>query len=538
MVGIPPARDTDAEDVAWALQTAEAQWKRNEHTDALVWLRRAIQGAADANDDARSLELARCASAIVESLRGPGSGLLVGRDSIISLDEADIEVFSSEPPPPIQTPPIGGAGYLAREALSEPTIPRAKAVDPSVPLPRAGPILSTGVPGLSSPKPPAGPAGVPRPAPRLPNSMPTRPALRAVRVRTETPIEFRAVYGTERSPGDAPLRTKRPTDEGDDSRPTPLPSDSAPTLPPPRPKGSPAAPLPARRAPPSPPVPPAPLVPAAPLPIVYAEPHPADGEGETRASKWVAEIPSAKTLVLEDVEAFADLPEDSREPFARAAILVALTSGEEVMSFALAYIVEGEVEVDAADVDVRAAKLSAGHVLRARGTPDRTIPLRLVCASPRALVAVWNDRAVSEAFRTCPWVEDDLRAAADPVLARAGVTLGPLGSHLDSDLRGLVTARLALRSLLEGEVLVEEGAPVPGIVVVAVGSIDLVDKGGGIRSTKPGDILFAAQLLGGGITPQKARGGPGGSLVLFGDRRIAQELLVTFPPLLEILGGM
>ena len=34
MAGIPPVVDTDAEDVAWALQTAEATWSRGEYADA------------------------------------------------------------------------------------------------------------------------------------------------------------------------------------------------------------------------------------------------------------------------------------------------------------------------------------------------------------------------------------------------------------------------------------------------------------------------------------------------------------------------
>lgn len=58
MVAIPPAKDTDAEDVAWGLQTAEALWKRGERIDAIVWLRRAAQAAGEAADDDRALELA------------------------------------------------------------------------------------------------------------------------------------------------------------------------------------------------------------------------------------------------------------------------------------------------------------------------------------------------------------------------------------------------------------------------------------------------------------------------------------------------
>ena len=57
MDGIPPARDTDAEDVVWALQTAEALWKRNERGDAIVWLRRAAQAAGEAETAAGRLEV-------------------------------------------------------------------------------------------------------------------------------------------------------------------------------------------------------------------------------------------------------------------------------------------------------------------------------------------------------------------------------------------------------------------------------------------------------------------------------------------------
>ena len=59
MVPIPPAVDTDVEDVVWALQTAASLWKRNERVDAIVWLRRAAQAAGEAEHDDRALVLAR-----------------------------------------------------------------------------------------------------------------------------------------------------------------------------------------------------------------------------------------------------------------------------------------------------------------------------------------------------------------------------------------------------------------------------------------------------------------------------------------------
>src|SRR5580658_4134411 len=68
MIGIPLTLETDAEDVAWALQTAEALWKRNERVDAIVWLRRAAQAAGEAEDDDRALVLAREAAELAEWL--------------------------------------------------------------------------------------------------------------------------------------------------------------------------------------------------------------------------------------------------------------------------------------------------------------------------------------------------------------------------------------------------------------------------------------------------------------------------------------
>lgn len=252
-----------------------------------------------------------------------------------------------------------------------------------------------------------------------------------------------------------------------------------------------------------------------------------------------ASSPAVVSLDLSDVEAFADLPEDARDTFAAAATITKLTSGEEVADFALAYVISGDVDVSATIVDATASQLGAGGVLRAHGTPEESVPLRLVCTSQEARVATWSADAVEAAFKSCPWVEDDLRAASDQVQTLAGVTMGPLGDRLDVSLRQQVTSRLKVRSLLEGETIVEAGSAVPGIVVVGVGKLELVDKAGKVvREVRSGDFLFPEQVLGAGPAPHTARAGKGGSLVMVGDRRVAQELMVTCPPLLEILAGM
>ncbi len=68
MLEIPEAKNTDAEDVVWGLQTADTLWKRGGRIAALVWLRRAAQAAGDANDDDRALELARFAAELTEEM--------------------------------------------------------------------------------------------------------------------------------------------------------------------------------------------------------------------------------------------------------------------------------------------------------------------------------------------------------------------------------------------------------------------------------------------------------------------------------------
>jgi hypothetical protein len=258
----------------------------------------------------------------------------------------------------------------------------------------------------------------------------------------------------------------------------------------------------------------------------------------------VAAIPSAAPtrprlgatlLDLDSVEALGDLPDDAREAFGQAATIHGITIEEEVSHFALALVIEGDIDVSATIVDAPALRLSKNAVLRSRGTMVPGVALRLVCNSQKAKIATWDDAAVADAFRTCPWVEDDLRAVADRVQAKAGVTMGPLGERFDMSLREHLTSKLTLRNLAPGEVLLEEGKPV-GILIVGIGDITMTKKSGERTGTaRPGDFVFPSQTLAHGKAPETATAGAGGAVVLVGDRATAQDLLMTFPPLLEVL---
>ncbi len=249
--------------------------------------------------------------------------------------------------------------------------------------------------------------------------------------------------------------------------------------------------------------------------------------------------PPSRGLDLSGVEALADLPDDARDAFAQAATVHDLGREEEVSGFALALVIEGSVDLSATIVDASAQRLEAGAILRSRGTIGHAASLRLVTASERSKVAVWDEDAVTDAFRTCPWVEDELRAAGDRYQALVGATMGLLGERLDPSLRTSVTDRLRLLVLHEHEVFAEQGQPIPGLLVVGAGELELLGADGAPNGTtlRVGEFLFPNEVLRAAPAPETVRASEGGALILLADRAMAQELLVTCPPLLEIFAG-
>ncbi len=248
----------------------------------------------------------------------------------------------------------------------------------------------------------------------------------------------------------------------------------------------------------------------------------------------------ANDLDLSGVEALSDLPDDARLAFGRAATIQTLAREDEVSGFALALVLEGTVDLSATIVDAAAHRLEAGAVLRARGTVASVAAMRLVGASERARVATWDDRAVAEAFRTCPWVEDELRVAGDRLQALVGITMGPLGERLDPALRADVASRLRLQTLAEHEIFAARGTPIPGLLVVGAGELELLGDDGAPNGTviRVGEFLFPSEALRASPAPSTVRAAKGGALILLAERGVAQELIVTCPPLLEIFAGI
>jgi hypothetical protein len=206
-----------------------------------------------------------------------------------------------------------------------------------------------------------------------------------------------------------------------------------------------------------------------------------------------------------------------------------------VGSFALALVLRGTVDVCATVVDSPATRIEQGAILRAKGSLDAAIPLRLVCATDEAEVATWDEVAVEQALKACPWVEEELQRTADRAMALAGATMGPLGDRLDDTVRRAIAPSFELQTLHPGDVLVSVGDPVPGIVVIGAGSLLVEGEGESRGALTSGDFLYSSEVLGRAPSPLGAKAGPTGALLLVAPRKNVQELVLSYPPLLEIL---
>lgn len=138
---VPETKPEDAEDVSWALSTAEAMWARGDHVDAIKWIRKAAEAASDVEDDMRALELAKAASdlaaAVAVSSQAAPSTIAPQEDKVVASHG-----------PPSAPPP----GRVVGKAMQGPRGARQPAP------PASGP------PKIAA-KPPAVPASPPPPLP-------------------------------------------------------------------------------------------------------------------------------------------------------------------------------------------------------------------------------------------------------------------------------------------------------------------------------------------------------------------------------------
>jgi hypothetical protein len=186
--------------------------------------------------------------------------------------------------------------------------------------------------------------------------------------------------------------------------------------------------------------------------------------------------------------------------------------------------------------DVVSARAKRGELIFSQGHLDAGVELRVVAGAAGARVASWKFTDFEQAIQECPWVGDELKSVADRFQALAGVAMGAMGEQLDEGLRSLIVARCEIRRLLPDESIAQAGKPVPGMVVLGAGKLELTAPADEsvVGALGPGDFLFASEILQAAPAPANARAGKGGALVLFAERKVAHELMVSVPPLLGI----
>lgn len=248
--------------------------------------------------------------------------------------------------------------------------------------------------------------------------------------------------------------------------------------------------------------------------------------------------PIVDDVSLEDARGFEDLPAEVQLALAASARVERLDAGEEVSFFGAAIVTSGRVDILPAFSEEAGAVADEGDVIFTHGNLETSIDLRVVAKLDDTRVAVWDPETLRNAIAECPWVADELKLIADRYLALCGATLGPLGERLDDSLRATVFQRLEVRVYNEGDVLVEVGKAVPGLLIIGGGRV-LVNNAQGQQTGElnMGDFVFANGLLGGAKAPGTAVAAKGGALVLTAPRQVAHELMMSVPPLVEVLAG-
>jgi Cyclic nucleotide-binding domain len=650
---LPRALDDDDDDVGWALQTAGVQWERGGTDDAIVWLKRAAESAAEAGKFVRSAEIQRRANEIDRWLKQSVTFPIQsddddGVDALLAADPPDIEagtlseasaslvdaleaearddggVFADEGAPvrdlgdvedvedieavdldefeeerkldgyreelldettharsevarailiapepvgleptlpPASTRPLGGrpsserpsdrvrtqapssrsgkapertvvsapppkpARVSSRPASSPAReVRRSRQATPQVPPPAEYNLPPPPIPRLPLPQPKPSTRALPEvseprsPFPSEPVTLPAseRPVLPAIsegpRERVESLPEV-SVTEIELPEREAPTSTY--TFGAPDEATTAATSKIRSTL---EPRAASVPPRGARRE----------------RPVSSAAPAELDAAVDA-LSETPPPPPALDVALLAACRGLEDLPAETQAELALRARLETLAPDQEVSDFGLALVTQGHVVVMPTIAEGACGYAGRGEPVFSRGTLSEGVPLRAVALAEGAEVAVWRPEDFERVLETCPWVADELRAVADRFQALAGAAMGPLGDRLDDNMRSMLTDRCEVRVLLAGEVLIEEGKTPGGLFIVGGGRLEMVSGGAVVQELGPGDLPFASSVLTHGKATATVRAAAAGALILHADRMATHELIVSVPPLLELL---
>jgi hypothetical protein len=584
------ALEDDVDDVAWALRTAGVQWNMGARNDAIEWLLRAVDTAIDAGHIERAREIQRTANDLSEALRsGFGVPPVARSPSGRPLSSSALRRASSLPPLPLPPPPgyqetepatldvdldeleveeesvealsadsievlepeildeITAEDELTEsdiEALSEASLEvdhaSIRVEEPPAFTPSEPPTAQTeSLPGLNVQL--MEPAEV-EDAPTLPPAPAVFPSLAASLASVGAAIS--GAPASQRSVTDPSSGRQIAISTVPDSRPPrrepwqPSPSFGDNLAPPASVVFRSASSAPAvedgERVSDLPPE----FVAEAP-PTNLVDPSSPVSSGPSPATR---SVPPAQIfgLKLSEIHGLEDLPDEAQQELARSVEIYLIDNEEEITGFGLALVLEGRVSVMPAVMDVVCLSAGRGELIFGEGHVGDGVALKVVASEDRTRVACWPIEQFAEAIAPCPWVRDELRRVGDKLQALVGAAMGPMGEKLDEQLRAMVLDRCSVKLLLPGEAAVQAGKPLPGMTIVGAGRLELLDNQGNElpgAGLGPGDFVFASEMLRAAPAPASARAGRTGALVIFADRKTAHELMMSVPPLIEVLSA-
>lgn len=240
---------------------------------------------------------------------------------------------------------------------------------------------------------------------------------------------------------------------------------------------------------------------------------------------------------LLEVPGLGEFSKDALALLLSSARKVKLSPGEEVNSFAAALVTRGTVQLMPTIADASCATVRKGGVIFTQGSLDAGIDLRVVGFDLGTRVVVFDRDPFKKALEMCPWVVEELAAAADNYQALAGAVMGPLGESFDEMFRSMVLDKLAVKHVRGGDTVVRAGKSIDGVYVVGAGTLIVESATGAVTAELgPGDFVFPETLLSGSPAPGTVRASEN-ALVLFAGRMVAHELFATCPPFIELLAS-
>lgn len=482
-----------------------------------------------------------------------------------------LEVPTSEEPVPDPPPPLP---HSQGEDESLPHVPTVPPPPPDfAPTPMAMRVAPS-VPPDSGPEPPAPPrpeaprveAGrvPPRPAPRPSPRASAVPSAPAKPLELDGLDETPALGAALLSASVEPPRPKSafpaaPRAETKADEPPPQPSGSTVPKPlvslrPPTIETTDGVQKQVSEAPPRAAASPAVTIPKAPRapslgqetatkPALAKHPTPRDGFPSTPAPSTVAKpVASARDIVLdpERFEVLADVPDDAREALVADSEKQVLLPDELQPAPPMVVVLSGELEVRAPGYITRLDVIGQGQVRLLAPIAPAESALQVVGGPKGGRYLAVPDAAVEGLRVAAPWVVQELEPGSDDVHVVAGALTGKLGARLDGGILDAVLSRAKTMRLPPNATVVKQGEVVRALIFVGAGELSLragLDPDAmEIGTLDLGEVVFPAELLARSPAPSTVRAGDRGALVIVATRSATEELLVTVPPLLELLG--